>query len=739
MASPRLDEPSGAASRADGASASERLEAFCARHPRALVAVVLLVALGLRAAHLLEFRGTPYFDHLMVDAEVYDERGWAIAQGDWLGGRIFYQDPLYPYFLGLLYRLAGHSYLAVYLVQSLLGVLLCPMTAAIARRLYARSPHRSTIAFLAGLLTAVYTPLVFYETLILKTSLGVFLSTAHLLAFLALQERLERPASGSRRMAVAAGTLLGLNLLNRGNYLLIAVLFAGWLLWRAMERSARSRSLACLGAYLGAVALVVLPVTVRNYVVGGEWVLITSQAGQNLYIGNNPTNLHGSYAAPPGVRPNPRFEETDFLALATAELGREPSPSEASRHFVGKTLRWMADEPAAALRLLAAKAMLWLSYLELADNYSLAFTREHFSRVLDLPLPGTALISLLGWAALVLALFPRRAATWLSVRGSPALGIAMAFVLVYSVSVVLFFVFGRYRLYVYPVLLSSAAGLLVWLPTEWLRLSVPLRLAALAPLVLSAGAVLRPYLSPGSFHWTLTDSAVEYYNLGSALMETGEIEEGRRYMALAADQENVRPEILEQIGVTCRHVGEHDMAERAYRALLGLNREYAPAWLGLGLVEAARGEHAQALASLERAAAARPDWPAVQRHLGSLHVKLGRPRLARAAYARFVELAQPESLETRGGYVDAAEVLLAAPDVESFRLGLRALRLAPAGNPASPAWLSVLLDLRLEGEKEDALLGFLQELVDTGQLDASARARVLQRLDEGPATPAQDG
>ena len=46
---------------------------------------VVLVATLLRLAYFAQFRVTPYYDHPLVDAHVYDEKAWRIAGGDWLG------------------------------------------------------------------------------------------------------------------------------------------------------------------------------------------------------------------------------------------------------------------------------------------------------------------------------------------------------------------------------------------------------------------------------------------------------------------------------------------------------------------------------------------------------------------------------------------------------------------------------------------------------------------------------
>ncbi|TMA62093.1 MAG: hypothetical protein E6J68_14785 [Deltaproteobacteria bacterium] len=98
-----------------------------------LVAIVAL-ATTLRAAHVLSLRATPWFDHLVVDPEYYDEWARRLAAGGWLGERPFYMDPLYPYFLGVIYRLCGRDLLLVRLVQVALGAGSCALVAVIGRR-----------------------------------------------------------------------------------------------------------------------------------------------------------------------------------------------------------------------------------------------------------------------------------------------------------------------------------------------------------------------------------------------------------------------------------------------------------------------------------------------------------------------------------------------------------------------------------------------------------------------------
>src|SRR5438132_6281072 len=304
---------------------------------------VVLVATLLRLAYFAQFRVTPYYDHPLVDAHMYDEKAWRIAGGDWLGDAVFYQDPLYPYFVAGFYRVFGRSYGVVYGVQCVLGVLLCLVLMALARRMFRHSAHAREIGWGSGLLAALATPFVFYDFLLLKTSLEVFLTVAHLLALLVLAERVARDGRVPAAGAVGTGALLGLNLLNRGNYILLAPVFAAWLGHRV---AGRRMGLQTVALYALGCLLLVLPVTLRNHAVGNEWVLVTSQGGQNFYIGNNAHNPFGSYvAAPLGSRATPVFEEADFRALAEKESGRRLSASETSRFFFRKAAAWIAAHP----------------------------------------------------------------------------------------------------------------------------------------------------------------------------------------------------------------------------------------------------------------------------------------------------------------------------------------------------------------------------------------------------------
>src|SRR6266850_5243054 len=91
----------------------------------AAAAAIFALALAVRLVHIWQIRKAPFFTVLMGDARAYDEWAQRIAQGDWLGHEVFYQAPLYPYFLGTLYRIAGRDLFMVRVGQAVIGSVSC--------------------------------------------------------------------------------------------------------------------------------------------------------------------------------------------------------------------------------------------------------------------------------------------------------------------------------------------------------------------------------------------------------------------------------------------------------------------------------------------------------------------------------------------------------------------------------------------------------------------------------------
>jgi 4-amino-4-deoxy-L-arabinose transferase-like glycosyltransferase len=394
------------------------------------LAGVLVAGAGLRVAHVLALRDSPWFEHLVVDPQYYDAWAQRIAAGDWLGDRAFYMDPLYPYVLGALYGLAGRDLLLARLVNVAFSTGACLFVARIGAVAGGRP-----VGGLAALGYALYQPEIFYTGEVDKTSLSMLLGAAALALFLS-RAPAARFASGA---AVAAAAL------TRANFLSFVPL--GAVACLAYSRRPDERRLGGIreaALFLAGAALVLAPVAWRNHHVSGAWVVTTTQMGQNFYTGNNPTNPYGAYGAVPFVRPNPHFEEADFRAEAEARTKRTMSPAEVSAYWLRAALSHIGSAPGFALAAFGRKAVLFWNHFEISDNQD-QYLLERFSWVMRLPL--------LGFGAVV----PLALLGALGGLRSGAVRILVSFTAVYWASLVVFFLFSRYRLPVVVALVPLAA------------------------------------------------------------------------------------------------------------------------------------------------------------------------------------------------------------------------------------------------------------------------------------------
>ena len=244
------------------------------------------LALVVRLLHLWQLSASPFFGPhaLMGDSAGYDRWAQRIAAGDWLGGEVFYQAPLYPYLLGMIYTIAGRDLAIVRLCQAVLGAGSCVLLAAAGWRFFSWR-----VGLVAGVLLAVYAPAIFMDATIQKSAIDLFL-LCFLLWLLARTFPMElagwesvRVEGWGTRTWLGIGVALAALSLSRENALVfaVAILFWLWLESRALAEPRRRWGRAA-GLLLVGMALVLLPVAVRNTAVGGGVHLTTSQFCPNF-------------------------------------------------------------------------------------------------------------------------------------------------------------------------------------------------------------------------------------------------------------------------------------------------------------------------------------------------------------------------------------------------------------------------------------------------------------------------
>ncbi len=469
------------------------------------LALVALLALVLRLWCVAQYeREHPLAQRPTIDEASYDSWAREIAGGEIVGREIFFQEPLYPYFLGAVYALAGDEpaaqRTAARHVQAALGALTAVLVALLGARVF-----DARVGALAGLLFALYLPAVWFAALLLKPALFLPLLAAFLLVLLEAR---------SWRQWLLAGALAGLGALLRGNMLVLLPLIALWPVARALgERRGLRSAFAGAAAVVAGVALALAPVVLRNHHVGGRFVLTTSGAGTNVYGGNNLDNPFGVATEFDWVRGVPEHEAGDWRREASRRAGRELDPTETSSYWLSAVLESARKHPREHALILWRKLRLALNRYEVPDNHFFDWD-QRFVPLLRAPLPGFSVVGLAGLCGL--GLF---ALDVLRRRGSRR-GVELAlFFGLYLGTIVATVMSDRARLPLVIALVPFAA----WFALELRRaFDAPRSLLAASPLfALSAWFVLAPVFDARR---SASDLDERDHNLAVQLIAEGQLE-----------------------------------------------------------------------------------------------------------------------------------------------------------------------------------------------------------------------
>lgn len=345
-----------------------------------------------RAAHEASGSTEPF-------GESVGRRTW----DEWLGPRTFYQDPLYPYSLAALYASFGRHHRLVFAVQSLLSLLAITLLFSIARRMF-----DDTVALVAGLLAALYGPLLLYENVLLRT---ILINTTGLVTLWLAIRAFRTPSARRFALVGLAGAISGLA--TSSGWAFVAALFA--LTPIALRHDPR-RCLRAVGALALGVLLGLSPVVARNLAVHVSPFSLAS-SGAITFVNHNAADYQprsgtamSRYAADIMSRSQGRLLPAIALTVNThASIGR-----------------W--------LRLLGRKFLAVFTAYEIPNNesYDYFLLQVPIARAIGVSF---GLIAPLGIVGLVLG----RRRSW-------EYGLTFAYLAAGMVSLVLLYTLGRLRL-----------------------------------------------------------------------------------------------------------------------------------------------------------------------------------------------------------------------------------------------------------------------------------------------------
>ncbi|MEH6607995.1 MAG: glycosyltransferase family 39 protein [Halioglobus sp.] len=369
---------------------------------------LLGLALVLRLIHLSTFASNPITYYPGPDEAFYLAFGADVAAGGLgLSGDFAFMDPLFGYFLGLLFYFTGENLFALYLVQILIDVLTVWMIYLAGRHCWG---HRAGL--LGGYSYALAATAIFFTTTALKPTLAALFVSCWVMTTLRINE--ERGAV----RGLYYGLLLGLGVALRSNFLLLAA--AGLCLSVFWIRPGVAGKLHFGSRHIaiGLGFLLVLAVLAgRNHHISDEWKFLPANGGVVLHQLYNRDNLQAlefhpefvSYGSPVSIL-------TGYQSEAERRIQRDISVYEMSGYWRDQARDFVAENPGVAISNILRKAIEFVAYSEISNNRSFNLERE-FSVVLNilpssfgvlvaLGLPGLMLIGLRNKRNLVVCLIP---------------------------------------------------------------------------------------------------------------------------------------------------------------------------------------------------------------------------------------------------------------------------------------------------------------------------------------------
>jgi tetratricopeptide (TPR) repeat protein len=428
----------------------------------------------------------------------------------------------------------------------------------------------------AGLITALYGPLVFFEAELLATGWAAFWSVALVLLLL------RACATTGCVPCLLLGLCGALSVLTRPTFLPF-FLAAGLWLGIALRRASAGWRLPLrnLLILVAGFALVAVPVAIQSYRVTGHFSILPTSGGINLYIGNSPDPCETVT-----IRPGSEWLRLTRSPGQHGVVGARPKQS----FYYERAWEQLSAQPVGFLRALGRKVLQFASSREIPRNVDIYMFTE-WSRFLGM----------LTWKVGPLG-FPFSVLLLLTVLGGifcwrqVPLPVSL-FLLLYPLSVILVLVAARYRLPVVPVMSVLAAG--GCLATIEMISARRWRRVAVAG-ACSVGVVLLATL-PGPF-----------------------CEEGL----------DLEAEMYRGLGWNHYRAGRLDTAIACTRHALQLDPESATAHNNLGMFLRDRKRIDQAAAHFCEALRIEPDHPNAHANLGGIRLMQGRFEKARLHFSQ---------------------------------------------------------------------------------------------------------
>jgi tetratricopeptide (TPR) repeat protein len=627
---------------------------------------IFCCALLVRLIFLAECHSFPFFYYRCIDAQQYHLMAVGLLDGTWPAEQVFSWPPLYPLFLGLLYKTVGQNITVLRMIHSIMGAVSCVLVYFIARSIFSGW----FVPVVAAIICCLCGTLVYFDSQLLSGSPDVLLELLIILSLLY--------AARHKRLSWwgLAGLFVGLSIINRGAILLFipVTLFWMYMVWRyrwGLDSGSEGPAFwKTVVALLLPVGLIVFPVVLHNLkydtvVVDKKpaplslkqflsvgFLPIASNLGINFYLGN-----HWELRKVNNINHPEHFIYFHRIIDEPAEKGIENDLGQ-SRYLVRQTLSNIFEKPSDFIKLMGLKIFQLLNGSEIPRNANLYAFRQY-----------SVVLSALLWKKIIA--FPSGLIIPLGLVGiflSRNLWrrhfLLLGCLVVQCLFVLAFFVTARYRLPTIPLLAIYAAFALSTF-VHYAKHGAQKKIAASLVLL----AVLLFFCNGFAGNVETEHGYSEHGNLGNALFVEGKIDEAilhyNEALRLAPDY----PEAHIRLANALMRKEDIEQAIVHYKKALQLKTDchkvhyYSPfveqhstncyevhCYLAAALLK--KGENAEAIEHYAESLKLKPDQPEVHYNLANILMEEDRLSEAVTHYNEALKL-RPNYLEAHSNLAKA--------------------------------------------------------------------------------------
>ena len=181
-------------------------------------------------------------------------------------------EPLYPLYSAACYWIFGDRFFFWRALLAIISAATCLLVFGIGRRLFSEG-----VGYIAAMICALYPYFIFYTVFLMSETFLIFFLALSVYCFVRLREE---PVI---RWGVFFGIALGLTFLTRSIVLGLIPVFL-FLLIIEKPRELLIPSLVSVVLF----AVTIFPWVIRNYKLHGEFVLLSTRGGYNIWLRNNP-------------------------------------------------------------------------------------------------------------------------------------------------------------------------------------------------------------------------------------------------------------------------------------------------------------------------------------------------------------------------------------------------------------------------------------------------------------------